>query len=1035
MLKKIVKGSLSYKYLVLSAILILAALGARAITRIPIDAFPDVSPVQVSILTESPGLSPEEVEKLITLPVESAMAGLPKVELIRSVSIFGLSSIVLFFEDSTDIYFARQLVLERMGEAKERIPKGFGEPVMGPNTTGLGEIFQYYLKAQNQKLSLMDLRTLQDWTVRLLLRTAPGVDDVVSFGGHELQYQVIVKPEKLVKYGLSLSDVLTRVAAGNRSVGGQFLVRNQEEYLIRGRGWAQTSEDLQQIVLKAEKGTPIYLSDVAEVAQGPALRRGATTLNGDEVVTGIVLKRSGENTRQVIDNVKSRARVAQQALPAGVKLEPFYDQTELVDKAVKTAVWALLEGGLLVILVLFFFLGEIRAAFVVISSLPLSMLLAFLLMEWTGLSANLMSLGGLAIAIGMIVDGAVVMVENSFRILSLRRKAMNREEAILDAAREVSNPIAFALLINIASLLPLLALTGMEGKLFRPMALTITFGMLAALVLSMTVVPALSSLLLRAREKQESFLMATIRPVYQSALVHALKRKKLLVGTAILLFLASLALFPFLGSEFIPTLEEGSTQIRISNISSASLDESIRVAKKAEQILLGIPEVAFAVSRTGRSERGEPEDVNNTETYVALKTPTAWRKGLTKSALVDEMRKALEEAIPTALFSFSQPIQMRVDELISGTRASLAVKIYGEDLIILSRLGEDIKNVLAAIKGAEDVQVDTALGKPTVTIQVNRQAAARFGLNVADVLDVIQVGVGGETVSTLIDGNRRYEIAVRFPEVSRQDIGDIMALPLRTSDGALIPLSRIAESSESSGVASIRRENLSRLLVVHSNVEDRDLGSFVAEAQKKIQEKVRFPSGYFVDWGGQFENQQRAMRTLTIIVPLTILLILALLYTEFKSLRHALLILTGVPLSVIGGVFALFLSGQNLSVPAAVGFLVVFGVAMLNGVVLIAFFRQLQSEGKPLQEVILQGCLLRLRPILITATVTMLALLPLLLSRGVGAEVQRPLATVVVGGLFTSTLLTLFIVPSVYLMVEARQKRSAEDSARQLPKN
>jgi cobalt-zinc-cadmium resistance protein CzcA len=846
------------------------------------------------------------------------------------------------------------------------------------------------------------------------------VDDLLSFGGEERQYQVLIRPEKLVKYDLTLSEVLARVAAGNRSVGGQFLVQNREEHLIRGRGWARSEEDLQRIVLKAERGIPVYLRDVADVVQGPAPRRGVVTRNGEEVIIGIALMRTGENTREVIDNIKSRAGVIRQALPPDISLEPFYDQTDLVDKAVATVRWALLEGGALVIVVLFLFLGEVRTAMVVVSAVPLSMLIAFLLMELTGLSANLMSLGGLTIAIGMIVDGAVVMVENSFRILCLRRQErLSRESLILEAAREVANPITFALLINILSLLPIFALSGLEGKLFRPMVLAKSFGMVSALVLSLTAIPALSSLLLRAREEHESFFFHRVQSIYQQALHWSLSRRRGVVGAAVLLLLASLAIFPFLGTEFVPTLEEGSIQIRITNIPSSSLEETVRVARHTEQILLQFPEVSFVVSKNGRTEKSCPEDVYNTESYVALKSLSAWRKGLTKEKLVGEMRHALEQAVPTVLFNFGQPIQMRIDELISGTRATLAVKIYGEDLNVLSRLAAEAKDVLAKVRGAEDVQMESLLGKPTMTIQVDREAAARFGLNADEVLEVVHAGIGGETVSTLIDGPRRFEIVVRFHESARRNTDEIMHIPLRTLEGKLIPLSRVAEATVSTGVAKIWRENLARLIVVHSNVEGRDLGGFVADAQRKITGAVKFPPGYYMDWGGQFENQRRAMRMLSIIIPLTVILMLALLYMEFKSLRHSLLVLTSVPLSIIGGILALFFSGQNVSVPASVGFLAVFGVAMLNGVVLVAYFRQLQREGRSLEEVVRQGCLLRLRPILITAIVAILGLFPLLLARGVGAEVQRPLATVVVGGLFTSTLLTLFVLPSLYLISES----------------
>jgi cobalt-zinc-cadmium resistance protein CzcA len=946
------------------------------------------------------------------------------VELIRSLSMFGLSFVTVFFEDGTDVFFARQLVFERLGEAKERIPAGFGTPLMGPNTTGLGMVFQYYLKAQDRQLSLMDLRALQDWSVRLLLRTAPGVDDVLSFGGDERQYQVLIEPARLVKYGLSLSDVLPRVAAGNKAVGGQFLVRNHEEYLVRGSGWARSVDDLQRIVLKEERGTPVLLRDVAQVVQGPALRRGAVTRNGEEVVTGIALKRSGENTKQVIENVKAKLAVAQKALPKGVTLESFYDQTDLVQKAVGNAGRALLEGGVLVIVVLFIFLGEVRSALVVVSAVPLSMLIAFLLMELTGLSANLMSLGGLAVGIGMMVDGAVVMVENAFRVVSLRRAGREaRDAAILDAAREVANPVAFAILIIIVVFLPLFALTGIEGKLFRPMAMAITFAMAGSLVLSLTVVPALSSLLLRSRGEHDALVFRVLKPAYARALELALRGRLVVLILAAVLLVGSLAAFPLLGTEFVPTLEEGSIQYRITNIPSASLDESLAVAKRAEQLLLKIPEIEFVVSQTGRAERGDVEDVNNTEAYVALKPLTAWRQGLSKPALVEEMRATLEEAVPTALFSFGQRIQMRVDELISGIRAALAIKVYGEDLGQLSQLAERVKDVLASVKGAKDVQVETLLGKPTVTLQVDRGAAARFGLNAADVLEVVRAGIGGEAVSTLIDGTRRYEIVVRFDEASRRDVGDILRIPLRTPEGNLVPLSRVAEAVVTSGVAKVRRESLARLIVVQANVEGRDIGGFVAEAQERIAKAVPFPPGYYTDWGGAFENQRRAMRTLSIIVPLTIALILVLLYTAFNSLRHALLIISGVPFSVVGGIFALLLSGQNLSVPAAIGFIAVFGVAMLNGVVLVAYLVQLREEGRPLADVVRQGCLLRLRPVLITATVTILGLVPLLLARGVGAEVQRPLATVVVGGLFTSTLLTLFVLPVLYLIVESRRER------------
>lgn len=1025
---KIVELALRYKFLVIIGFLFVIFLGVRALGQLPIDAFPDVTPVQVSIFTESEGLSPEEVETVITFPVESAMAGLPNVALIRSLSMFGLSFVTVFFEEGTDIYFARRLVLERLQEARARIPEGFGVPIMGPNTTGLGQVFQYYLKTEDRRFSLMDLRALQDWTVRLLLRTASGVDDVLSFGGHERQYQILLKPAQLINYGLTLSDVIDRVAANNKSVGGQFIVRGQEEYLVRGLGWAQGVEDLKQIVVKEERGTPVYLKDVAEVVEGPAVRRGAVTRNGDEVVTGIVLKRTGENTKRVIDEVKGKLSTVQNALPQGVTIEPFYDQTELVDKAVGTARRALLEGAILVTLVLFLFLGEFRSALVVVLAVPLAMLIAFFLMDQYGLSANLMSLGGLAIGIGMMVDGAVVMVENTFRLLSTRERNVPKDIVILEAAREVARPVAFAILIIIVVFLPLFALSGIEGKLFKPMALAITFAMLGSLALTMTLIPAVSSLVLKAREERESFLVRTVKAAYRPLLELGLRWKWTVIGASLLLFVASLVAYRFLGTEFVPTLEEGSIQVRITNIPSTSLVEALSVAKRAERVLNGLPEVVYTVSKVGLADRGDVEDVSNIETYVALKPFASWPTGVTKETLATTIRDKLETAVPSALFSVSQPIQMRVDELVSGIRAMLAIKIYGDDLKTLSRLGEEVKEVLSTVKGVTDLQVETVLGKPTLTIQVDRAQVARYGLNVDDVLQVVRAGIGGEPVSTLIDGVKRFEILVRFDEAARQDLEPIANIPLQTPDGRLIPLKQVAQISLSPGVARIRRENLSRLLVVQCNVVGRDIGSFVTEAQTKIDATVKFPPGYYTDWGGQFENQRRAMRTLAIVVPITILLIFVLLYTAFASVKHAFLVIANVPFSVIGGLFALLLSGQNVSVPAAIGFIAVFGVAMLNGVVLVTYFTQLKEEGLSAEEAVRRGSFLRLRPVLMTATVAILGLVPLLLATGIGAEVQRPLATVVVGGLFTSTLLTLILLPVGYLLMEVREDGEHEET-------
>lgn len=1027
MLERIVELALRYKFLVIIGFGVVIFLGVRSLGRIPIDAFPDVTPVQVNIFTEAEGFSPEEVEKLVTFPVESAMAGLPNVELIRSLTIFGVSVVTVFFTDDTDIYFARQLVMGRLEDARERIPEGLGRPAMGPNTTGLGQIFQYSVKSNAQKNALMETRTLQDWTLRMHLRTVPGVDDVLSMGGYEKQFQVLFKPERLVKYGLTLSELIDRIAKNNRAVGGQFIVRNREEYLVRGLGWAQGVEDLRKIIVKEDGGTPLYLGDLAEVVEGPAVRRGAVTINGEEATIGIALKRTGENTKKVIDAIKEKWQTVKQALPRGTEIVPFYDQTELVDKAVNTAERALLEGGILIAVVLFFFLGEVRSALVVVSAVPITMLIAFFLMDLYGLSANLMSLGGLAVGIGMMIDGAVVMVENSFRLLSERKGGKEHKDFyILEAAREVVQPVAFAILIIIVVFLPLFTLAGIEGKMFKPMALAISFAMTGSLIVSLTLIPVLSSWFLKVKEEKDSFLVRTCKRGYLPLLEWGLKRQVLTIALAVLLFIVSLSTLPFIGTEFIPILEEGSIQLRITNIPSASLDEALDVAKKAEKVLLQFPEVILAHSKIGRAEKGDTEEVNNIETYVRLKPIEEWRKALDKTALTKEMHQRLEQSIPQALFSFGQPIQMRVDELISGIRAMLAVKIYGEDFTRLSRLAEEVKGVLGTVQGTTDLQVETVTGKPALNIRVNREAAARYGLNVDDVLEVVRTGLGGQVVSNILDGVKRFDLLVRFEEASRDDVEKISAIPIRTQTGALVPLGKVAEISLSSGLARIRREKLARYIVIQCNVVGRDIGGYVTEAQQKIAARVKLPEGYYMDWGGQFENQRRAMRTLSIVVPATIFLIFVLLYTAFNSVKYALLIISNVPFSAIGGIIALLISGQYLSVPSAIGFIAVFGVAMLNGVVLVSYFIQLRNQGLELGEVVRRGCLLRLRPVLMTATVAILGLVPLLVSTGVGAEVQRPLAAVVVGGLITSTALTLLILPLIYFLVESRTEATQE---------
>ncbi|CAM3790304.1 efflux RND transporter permease subunit [Roseateles saccharophilus] len=1029
MLNAIVDASLRYKVLVLVAFVVIIGLGVRAFKQVPVDAFPDVTPIQVNIYTESPGLAAEDVEKLLTTPIEGAMAGLPGVEEVRSVSLFGLSYVGVYFKDDVDIYFARRLVGEKLQEAKERLPDGYGEPVLGPNSSGLGQVFWYTIESADNKLSTMDLRSLQDWTVRLIVRTAPGVDDVMSWGGHEKQYQVQIDPQRLIKYGLTFKEVMERLTANNRQVGGQYINLGPEQYLVRGLGLVSNTVEIAGIMVAERNGAPIYVRDVAQVKESPALRSGAVTTNGKEAVLGIALARVNENAKNVVDAVKAKLATAQAALPKGVTLKPIYDRTELVDKALHTAESSLVEGSILVAVILFLFLGEIRSAVVVIVTLPLAMLIAFILMQQFGLTANLMSLAGLAIGTGMMVDGAVVMVENAFRLLSHAKESgqpINKTHLILQAAREVVNPIAFAILIIIVVFLPLFSLTGLEGKLFKPMALTITFAMAGSLLLSLTLVPVLAALILKPKEERDTFLVARAKRLYLPLLDWALERKKLVFIGAVVLLVGSLAMFPFLGKEFMPTLQEGAIMFRITGIPSTSLDESIRVSQVVDvELRKQFPQVKTVLATIGRAERGDTADVNYMEVLLDLKPPEEWPEKRSYTALGHDMQEALEKVVPTAVFGATQPIQMRVEELISGVRATLALKLYGEDLTTLDRLTGQIQGVLKTIPGVADLSAEANKGKPQLVIRVDRAAASRYGINADEILEVVQSGIGGSKVSTLIEGTKRFDITVRLADEYRASPSTIASIPLRTAEGALVPFSQVAKIELDEGYSFVRRESLQRYAVLQMDVKGRDVDGFVKDADAKLKASVQLPPGYWMEWGGAFENQQRAMARLAVIVPLTIGLIFILLYTAFNSLRHATLIISNVPFAIIGGIVGLFVSGQYLSVPSAIGFIAVFGVAMLNGIVLVSFLNGLRQQGLPLREVVKQGASLRLRPVLMTASVAILGLVPMLLSTGVGAETQRPLATVVVGGLITSTALTLLLLPMMYEWAEGRADRRA----------
>jgi cobalt-zinc-cadmium resistance protein CzcA len=1032
MLNALVEVSLRYKVLVLIVFLVVGFLGLRAVTTVPIDAFPDVTPAQVNIYTESPGLAAEDVEQLLTFPVESAMAGLPMVQEIRSVSLFGLSYVAVYFEDDMDIYFARQLVNERLQEVGDRLPEGYGKPSMGPNASGLGQVLWYTVERKpgvsKEQVSDMDLRTLQDWIVRLVLRTAPGVDDVTSWGGGEREFQVLIDPHRLYARGLGFGDVLDALPINNGQVGGNVMDVGAEQYLVRGLGLVKSAEDIGAIVLKSEDGVPVHVHDVARVVEAPAPRFGAVTRDGEEVVLGMALARLGENAKAVVEAVEGKLGIVRDAMPEGVDIKPVYARTELVNKAVSTAVWALIEGSILVAIILFLFLGEFRSAVVVIVALPMAMLIAFIGMQQFGLSANLMSLAGLAIGIGMMVDGAVVIVENAFRIMAERREhggPVDRTSAVLAAAREVANPIAFAIIIIIVVFLPLFSLEGLEGKMFKPMAFNIAFAMAGSLILSLTLIPVLAALILKPKEERDTWLVRAVKRIYVPLLARALMRKGVVVTLAVVALIGSLALFPFLGKEFMPQLQEGSIMWRVTGIPSTSLDTSIETSKRIADAFKEFPEVDTTLAMIGRAEKGETADVNYMEIYTALTPLDQWTQGRDIKELEELMKEKLEEVVPNTVPSYTQPIQMRVEELISGVRATLALKLYGEDLKELDRISAELKEVLEGIPGVADLSLEANIGKPQIQIEVNRQELARHGMNAEEVLTIVRNGLGGEPVSVLLDGVKRFDISVRLEDATRNSIEALRRIPLRTATGALVPLSEVATVTIAEGYSFVRREQLQRYAVIQMDVRGRDVDSFVKEASAAIEQKADLPAGYWIEWGGAFENQQRALTKLAVIVPVTIFFIFVLLYTAFNSVKYAALILANVPFATIGGLLALFLTGQYLSVPSAIGFIAVFGVAMLNGIVLVSFLNELRDKGLSVREAVVQGTTLRLRPVLMTASVAVLGLVPMLISSGVGAETQRPLATVVVGGLITSTLLTLLLLPVLYEWLENRAERRA----------
>ncbi|MGE3561091.1 MAG: efflux RND transporter permease subunit [Nitrospira sp.] len=1026
MIASLLEFSLRQRILVLGLACLLSVVGVIAFESIPIDAYPDVTNIQVQVLTESPGLSPVEVERFITYPLELQMTGLQGLVEIRSLSKFALSQITVVFQDDVDIYFARQLVLERIMAAKERLPDGL-EPVMAPVTTGLGEVYHYYIEGPHATATdpqviereLTDQRTMQEWVLRPLLKGVPGVIDVNGMGGFVKQYQVLVDPDKLRKFDLTFHQIYEAVGKSNANVGGNVLERHADRLIVRGIGLIKTMGDIESIVVKEVGGTPVFVRDVAEVRIGHAVRHGAVVLNGErEVVIGTVLMLRGANARQVVEAVKANVQDLEQGtiLPPGMRLIPFYDRIELVNAAIQTVRDALIEGVVLVVFVFFFFLGHVRSAIVVTVSLIVTPLITFIAMQRLGLSANLMTLGGLAIAIGEIADGSLVVVENVYRHLAQNQGIMrkSRLEIILQATKEVGRPILFGILIISVVFLPLMTLHGMEGKMFAPLAYTLVIALLASVVVTLTLSPVLASLFLRGDHPQETRLTSWMKRRYLPVLQWTLRHRSLVLSGSVVIVLCSLALIPFVGREFIPLLEEGALTPQVVKLPSVSLPESIEMEKQAQKVMLEFPEVKMAVSRIGRAEIPyHPEDLYESDPIVSLHDRNLWKSAKTQSGLTDAIRKKLAE-IPGISVLMSQPIQERVDELISGIKTQCAIKLFGDDLEVLRDKAQEITALLQQIKGVKDIKVEQIAGQPYLIIDVDRQKIARYGINVADVQEIITTAIGGKVATHVYEGERRFQLTLRFPEPQRNSIASIGEIRVKSASGALIPMSELATIEMREGPARISREHVKRRIFVGFNVVGRDIGGVVDEGRKKLAAQLHLPVGYTIVWGGAFENMERANARLMIVVPITLGLVFFLLFWAFHSLRYATLIILNLPFALIGGVVSLWLSGQYLSVPASIGFIELFGLAVGNGIVLVSYINQLRNEGQQIDEAILAGCSLRLRPVVMTMMTTLLGLLPLVLAQGIGAEVQRPLATVVIGGLFTSTALTLVVLPALY---------------------
>jgi cobalt-zinc-cadmium resistance protein CzcA len=1037
MLNSIIAATLRQRLILVVIAVVLVGFGINAAQKLSVDAFPDVANIQVQIATEAAGKSPEEVERFVTIPIEIAMTGLPGMTDMRSLNKPGLSLITLVFTDDSNLYRERQMVSERLAELRDRMPEGV-TPVLGPITNALGEVYQYTLELPGESESkrpltrddLVQRRTLEDWVVRPLLRSIPGVAEINSTGGFVKQYETLVDPPKLHYYNRTINDVRDSLARNNANAGGGVLPQHAEQYLIRSVGLVRDIDDIRNIVLKENKSTPVYIRDVAVVRFGTEVRYGAMIKNGyTEAVGGVVLMTSGGNAKEIVGRVKERVAEINRKhmIPGGLEIVPYYDRSQLVDAAIHTVTEVLAEGIVFVVVILFLFLGDLRSSLIVSANLLLTPLLTFLVMNHIGLSANLMSLGGLAIAIGLMVDGSVVVVENVFARLSHARhelkpgQTLDKLHIVLAGVQEVATPTLFGVAIIILVFLPLMTLEGMEGKMFSPLAYTIAIALAISLVLSLTLSPILSSYLLKGGSEDDTWLVRFLRRPYTSLLHWSLAHRKVLATGVIIAFVGSLCLAPFLGTSFIPEMQEGTLSPNADRVPNISLDESLKMERAMQRLMMQVSGVENIVSRVGRGESpADPAGPNEADVLASLTPFDSRPKDMTQDRIAGQIRERLA-ALPGINLVMSQPISDRVDEMVSGVRADVAVMLYGDDLELLVQKANEIAKVATSIQGTQDTRVDRVGGQQYLTIDIDRGAIARFGLNAADVNDVIETAIAGKSATEIYEGERRLSGVVRLPQNLRDSVEDIRELQISSPDGPRIPLKDLASVRVVEGPALINRSMGRRRIVVGINVQDRDLGGYVKDLQDTVERAVSLPAGYFIEWGGQFHNMERALNHLMIIVPITIAAIFFLLFVLFHSVRFAALIITVLPLASIGGILGLFVSGEYLSVPASVGFIALWGIAVLNGVVLVSYIRKLRQEGLSQDDAVREGARLRFRPVMMTATVAALGLVPFLFASGPGSEIQRPLAIVVIGGLVSSTALTLLLLPVVYSIFEGKE--------------